>query len=323
MSRTSVLSMRARGSVDTQAPVRGYFLWVGGALLVLLFAANSLLPAAPPSRLIVFGFYASADPDHLRAEGTGSSCHRYQPARLPAYAPGQGDCRGPLAAAQLDDKTPHPCSLDVPLVDLGGRVRECLAGADRTSDCPKHFGTRRLRRPQCAGCERLVTMSVASENFVGERCDCGRSCGMAKGGSAQRAISSTDLWGKYSARRGPPGGPTAKARSQTPTKPLIFWRSLGKCISRATTRGWLHKHPYSRSLKLKAVFQQSQTLWTAELWNLSSHAVPHYRVPCPPGTPDRASSAGPLHRLLGLNADEIAPPMVPTDAMISTETKKA
>ena len=52
MSRTSVLSMRARGSVDTQAPVRGYFLWVGGALLVLLFAANSLLPATPPSKLI-------------------------------------------------------------------------------------------------------------------------------------------------------------------------------------------------------------------------------------------------------------------------------
>jgi hypothetical protein len=52
VSRTSVLSMRARGSVDTQAPVRGYFLWVGGALLVLLFAANSLLPATPPCRLI-------------------------------------------------------------------------------------------------------------------------------------------------------------------------------------------------------------------------------------------------------------------------------
>jgi hypothetical protein len=52
VSRTSALSMRALGSVDTQAPVRGYFLWVGGALLVLLFAANSLLPAPPPSKLI-------------------------------------------------------------------------------------------------------------------------------------------------------------------------------------------------------------------------------------------------------------------------------
>jgi hypothetical protein len=52
VSRTSVLSMRARGSVDAQAPVRGYFLWVGGALLVLLFAADSLLPAPLPSKPI-------------------------------------------------------------------------------------------------------------------------------------------------------------------------------------------------------------------------------------------------------------------------------
>jgi hypothetical protein len=52
VSRTSVLSMRARGSVDAQTPVRGYFMWVGGALLVLLFAADSLLPAPLPSKLI-------------------------------------------------------------------------------------------------------------------------------------------------------------------------------------------------------------------------------------------------------------------------------
>ena len=52
VSRRSVLSMRARGSVDSQIPLRGYFLWVGGALLVLLFAADSLLPAPPPSKLI-------------------------------------------------------------------------------------------------------------------------------------------------------------------------------------------------------------------------------------------------------------------------------
>ena len=52
MSRKSILSMRARGSVNSQTPLRGYFLWVGGALLVLLFAADSLLPAPPPSKLI-------------------------------------------------------------------------------------------------------------------------------------------------------------------------------------------------------------------------------------------------------------------------------
>jgi hypothetical protein len=45
--------------------------------------------------------------------------------------------------------------------------------------------------------------------------------------------------------------------------------------------------------------------------DLSSDAVPHYRVVCP-GTSDRASSAG--RRLLGLDADEIAPPVEPTDA---------
>ena len=101
MSRKSIVSMRARSSVNSQTPVRGYFLWVGGALLVLLFAADSLLPAPLPSKLIGFAFYASADPDHLRVEGTGSSCHRYQPARLPAYSSGQGDCRGPLATTQL------------------------------------------------------------------------------------------------------------------------------------------------------------------------------------------------------------------------------
>ena len=52
MSTRSVLSMRARGSVDSRIPLRHYFLWVGGALLVLLFAADSLIPAPLPSRLI-------------------------------------------------------------------------------------------------------------------------------------------------------------------------------------------------------------------------------------------------------------------------------
>ena len=66
-------------------------------------AVCSRFPAtrAPAKQAHRIAFYASADPDHLRAEGTGSSCHRYQPARFPAYAPGQGDCRCPLAVAQF------------------------------------------------------------------------------------------------------------------------------------------------------------------------------------------------------------------------------
>ena len=46
-------------------------------------AVCSRFPAtrAPAKQAHRIAFYASADPDHLRSEGTGSSCHRYQPAR--------------------------------------------------------------------------------------------------------------------------------------------------------------------------------------------------------------------------------------------------
>lgn len=52
MSRKSALSMRARGSVESEIPLRGYFMSVGGALLLLLFAADWVLPAPLPGRLI-------------------------------------------------------------------------------------------------------------------------------------------------------------------------------------------------------------------------------------------------------------------------------
>jgi hypothetical protein len=92
--------MRARGSVDAQIPLRNYFLWVGGVLLVLLFAADSLLPAAPPSKLIESHFTLPTIRITSELKG-GSGCHRYQPAQLPACAPGQGVCLDPLAFAQF------------------------------------------------------------------------------------------------------------------------------------------------------------------------------------------------------------------------------
>jgi hypothetical protein len=52
VSTRSVLSTRARGTVDSQIPLRDYFLWVGGKLLVMLFAADSLLSPPPPSKHI-------------------------------------------------------------------------------------------------------------------------------------------------------------------------------------------------------------------------------------------------------------------------------
>jgi hypothetical protein len=49
VSRGSVLAIHAAGAVQADMPLRGYFLSVGGALLVFLSAAGWLLPAPPPS----------------------------------------------------------------------------------------------------------------------------------------------------------------------------------------------------------------------------------------------------------------------------------
>lgn len=50
MSRKSVLAMYASGSLASEIPLRGYFLSVGVALLLLLLAANWVLPAPTPAR---------------------------------------------------------------------------------------------------------------------------------------------------------------------------------------------------------------------------------------------------------------------------------
>ena len=50
MSRKSVLAMYASGSLASEIPLRGYFLSVGAALLLLLFAANWVLPAPSPAQ---------------------------------------------------------------------------------------------------------------------------------------------------------------------------------------------------------------------------------------------------------------------------------
>lgn len=50
VSRRSVPRMRASGSIDPILPLRGYLLSVGGALLLLLLAADWVLPAPLPNR---------------------------------------------------------------------------------------------------------------------------------------------------------------------------------------------------------------------------------------------------------------------------------
>jgi hypothetical protein len=86
VSRKSVLSMRARDSVDAQIPVRGYFLSIGGALLVLLFAADSLLPAPLPSKLIVS--HSTLPPIRITSELKGPEAvviDTSQPGFLPIF----------------------------------------------------------------------------------------------------------------------------------------------------------------------------------------------------------------------------------------------
>ena len=68
---------------------------------MLLFAADSLLPAPLPSKLIVS--HSTLPPIRITSELKGPEAvviDTSQPGFLPD-APGQGDCRGPLAAAQL------------------------------------------------------------------------------------------------------------------------------------------------------------------------------------------------------------------------------
>ncbi|MGY3235047.1 MULTISPECIES: hypothetical protein [unclassified Bradyrhizobium] len=50
MSRQSIIAMRAGQGTEIALPLRGYFLSVGGALLCLLWAAGSMLPAPSPGR---------------------------------------------------------------------------------------------------------------------------------------------------------------------------------------------------------------------------------------------------------------------------------
>ena len=52
MSRRSAQWVRAAQWQRSELPLKGYFMWVGSALLVLLVAANWLLPTPAPNPLI-------------------------------------------------------------------------------------------------------------------------------------------------------------------------------------------------------------------------------------------------------------------------------
>jgi hypothetical protein len=152
VSRKSALSMRARGLVDSQIPLRGYFLWVGGALLALLFAAEPLLPAPLPSKLIVS--HSTLPPIRITSELKGPEAvviDTSQPGFLPvlldkeiAAAPSQ------LLSSDLADAVRQPPPTLSERVDgsegslaISTHVRETLAQLD--PEVPKQAGSGKRR----------------------------------------------------------------------------------------------------------------------------------------------------------------------------------
>jgi hypothetical protein len=136
VSKTSVLSIRARGSVDVQTPLRGYFLWVGGALLVLLFAADSLLPAPLPSKLVES--HSTLPPIRITSERKGPEAvviDTSQPGFLPMLADKEiaAAPSPPLSSDEADAGRQPPLSLSERADANDGnpaistRVRETLA----------------------------------------------------------------------------------------------------------------------------------------------------------------------------------------------------
>ena len=73
------------------------------------------------------------------------------------------------------------------------------------------------------------------------------------------------------------------------------WRSLGKWFSRAATTSWVHKRPYPRSLNLKAVLQQLQTLPILLAVGATVVFAPQNSAEAPHPTYLRAQSARHLH----------------------------
>ena len=154
VSTRSVLSMRARGSVDSQIPLRDYFLWVGGALLVLLFAADSLLPPPLPSKLIES--HSARPPIRITSDRKGPEAvviDTSQPTFLPmlpskeiAAAPSP-----PLSSDVADAVRQPPASLSERADASDGnpaistRVRETLAqlgpgASDQAGSSRRQFG---------------------------------------------------------------------------------------------------------------------------------------------------------------------------------------
>jgi hypothetical protein len=149
VSRESVLSMRAGDSIESEIPLRGYLLSVGGALLLLLFAADWVLPAPLPSRLMES--HSALPPIRINSELKGPEAvviDTNMPVLMPmprdeeiAAAPWQLQSSDVTdAAQQTGSPEPVDVSENSPAISTTSRVRESLAQlgpgvADQAGPC--------------------------------------------------------------------------------------------------------------------------------------------------------------------------------------------
>ncbi len=134
MSRKSLLSRRASGLVEPELPLRGYFLSVGGALLLLLLAADWVLTAPLPSRLI--DSHSALPPIRIHSELKGPEAVVID-INGPMAVPADKEITAPpsqLSSFDVTDATqeprssaPYHGSQDSPATSTISHLRESLA----------------------------------------------------------------------------------------------------------------------------------------------------------------------------------------------------
>ncbi|SFI73844.1 hypothetical protein [Bradyrhizobium sp. cf659] len=126
MSRRSVLSRRARGG-EPELPLRVYFLSVGGALLLLLLAADWVLPAPSPSRLT--DSHSALPPIRIHSDRRGPEAAVIDTSGFgPHPAPAEHDiAQAQLPETEVGDAIVHDDDGNPAVAAADPRLRESLA----------------------------------------------------------------------------------------------------------------------------------------------------------------------------------------------------
>jgi hypothetical protein len=172
VSRTSVLSRYANGLVEPELPLRAYFLSVGGALLLLLLAADWVLPAPLPNRPTDF----ARPPIRIHSDLKGpeavvfdTSRFDYHPApteRDSAEAPSQQP-ETEVADASTDVGDSRPAATDLRLRESLAQLQPTVHDQAGRGGRPHQTTSRASRLAQAQ--PRKLRRSVRHANFQASR----------------------------------------------------------------------------------------------------------------------------------------------------------